>query len=160
MDVTIDAATMDDVDAVTSQWVALVEGQREYGAHLLGSENETAARSVIEQYVHADGLGVAREEGTAGSILGFVMFHVDRGMYEQDVGRGILENLYVIPGRRGEGIGSLLLDYGEAALKDEGVDVISISVMADNSTVRDWYLDRGYSPHRITLERSVDEDAT
>lgn len=159
MDVTIVGARMEDVDAITSQWVALVEGQREYGAHLLGPENERAARSVIEQYVHADGLGVAREDA-AGSVLGFVMFHVERGMYEQDVSRGIVENVYVIPERRGDGIGSQLLDYGEATLRDQGVDVISISVMAENSPVRNWYQERGYSPHRVTLERAVDEDET
>lgn len=159
MDVTIVAATMEDVDTVTSQWVALVEGQREYGAHLLGSENETAARSVIEQYVHADGLGVARGS-EAGPVLGFVMFHVERGMYEQDVTRGIIENVYVIPGGRGEGIGSQLLDYAEATLRDDGVDVLSLSVMAENSAVRSWYQERGYSPHRVTLERAADEDET
>lgn len=154
-DARIEAASMSDVDAITTHWVALVEGQREFGAHLRAAENESAARSVIEQYVHADGLGVARDDDS--TVVGFVMFHVERGMYEQDVSRGIVENVYVVPAHRGDGVGSALLDFAERRLVDEGVEVVSLSVLAGNSRARDWYEQRGYSPHRLTMERHVDD---
>ncbi|MGM0398747.1 MAG: GNAT family N-acetyltransferase [Halobacteriota archaeon] len=150
---------MDDVDTITAHWVALVEGQREYGAHLRGTENESAARSIIEQYVHAAGIGVARgHDGT--TVAGFVMFHVERGLYEQDVRRGIVENVYVDPRHRGDGFGSALLEYAEERLDDAGVDVLSLSVLVENERARDWYEDRGYSPHRVTLERPVGDADT
>lgn len=150
---------MDDVATVTAQWVALVDGQREFGAHLLGAENESTARSIIEQYVHAEGLGVTRGPDGEG-VVGFVMFHVERGLYEQDVRRGIVENVYVAPDHRGAGVGSALLEYAEERLEDDGVDVLSLSVLVENTRVRDWYESRGYSPHRATLERPVGDSDT
>lgn len=155
MDVHIEAASMDDVDVVTDQWVALVDDQRQYGSHLLGAANRSPGKSIVEQYVHADGLGVARAPD--GRVLGFVMFHVERGMFEQDVRRGIVENVYVVPSRRSEGIGTELLEYAEDALEAEGAEVVALSVMAENSAAREWYHDNGYRPHRVTVERPLDD---
>ena len=156
MTVHVESATMEDVEAVSAQWVDLVEGQRRYGTHLLAAENATTARSIIEQYVHSDGLAVARSEDRA--VFGFVMFHVEDGLYEQDVTRGIVDNVYVVPSRRGERIGSRLLEYAEGALEEREVHVVTLSVMAANEEVADWYRRRGYEAHRLTLERSVDSD--
>lgn len=156
MTVHVESATMDDVEAISAQWTDLVDGQRRYGTHLLAAENETAARSIIEQYVHGDGLVVARSD-TRG-VVGFVMFHVEDGLYEQDATRGIVDNVYVVPSRRGDRIGSRLLDYAERALEDRGVDITALSVMAANDEVADWYRRRGYEAHRLTLERPVESD--
>lgn len=155
MDVRIDAASMDDVEVVTDYWVALVEDQRAYDSHLLGAENRSAGKSIIEQYVHADGLAVAR--GTDGRVVGFVMFHVERGMFDQDVRRGIVENVFVDAPHRSEGIGTELLKYAESSLESEGADVVALSVMAGNAAAREWYRENGYRPHRITVERRLDE---
>lgn len=157
MNVTVEPATIADVGVVTDQWVDLVDGQRRHGAHLLGAENRPAATSIIEQYVHADGLALARTDDRDGEIIGFVMYHVERGMYEQDVLRGIVENVYVLPAHRNEGVGSQLLDYAESALAAEGAAVVALSVLAENEGARDLYRDRGYRPHRITMERPLDD---
>jgi ribosomal protein S18 acetylase RimI-like enzyme len=157
MNVTVEPATMADVDVLTDQWVDLVEGQRRHGAHLLGDENRPAARPIIEQYVHADGLALARTEGRDARIVGFVMYHIEQGMYEQDVRRGIVENVYVRPPHRNEEIGSQLLDYAESVLATEGAEVVGLSVLAKNEGARDLYRDRGYRPHRITMERPLDD---
>ena len=157
MTVTVEPATMADVDVIADQWVDLVEGQRRHGAHLLGAENRPAATSIIEQYVHADGLALARTDERDGGIVGFVMYHIERGMYEQDVSRGMVENVYVLPAHRNEGVGSQLLDYAESTLASEGAAVVALSVLAENEDARDLYRDRGYRPHRITMERPLDE---
>ncbi|MFW5918851.1 MAG: GNAT family N-acetyltransferase [archaeon] len=157
MDVTVESATVADVDVVVDQWVDLVEGQRRHGAHLLGAENRAAAVSIVEQYVHADGVALARTPDRDGRIVGFVMFHIERGMYEQDVRRGIIENVYVVPAYREETVGSQLLDYAESKLEDEGADVVGLSVLADNEAARDLYRSRGYRPHRLTMERTIDD---
>ncbi|ALG82500.1 GNAT family N-acetyltransferase [Halanaeroarchaeum sulfurireducens] len=154
-DVHVAAPSIEDVADITSLWVALVEDQREHGAHLLGEENRADGRAVIEQYVHADGLAIAREG--EGKLVGFVMFHVERGLYEQDVRRGIVENVFVVPDRRGEGIGSRLLDFAESELADRNAAVVALSVLADNEAALEWYRERGYHPHRLTMERSIDE---
>lgn len=157
MNVTVEPATMADVSVLTDQWVDLVDGQRRHGAHLLGGENRSAARSIIEQYVHADGLALARTDDRETEIVGFVMYHVEQGMYEQNVRRGIVENVYVLPTHRNERIGSQLLDYAESMLAEEGAEIVALSVLAKNEGARDLYRERGYRPHRITMERPLDE---
>lgn len=157
-DVRVEAATMADVNAVTDLWVDLVAGQRDHGTHLFAAENRSAVRSVIEQYVHADGVVVARSDGPEGAVVGFVMYHVQGGMYEQDVERGVVENVYVVPEARGQGVGTRLLKVAESELEGRGVDVVSLSVLADNDDARALYRDRGYRPQRISMEKSLSDE--
>jgi len=158
MAVRVEAAEMADVEAVTALWVDLVTDQQQFGTHLAGRENRASARSVIEQYVHADGVAVARRTEPEEGVVGFVMFHVEHGMYQQDTRRGIVENVYVVPTARGRGIGGRLLDYAEDALAEEGADVIGLSVLADNDRAQSIYRNRGYRRHRITMEKEVGDD--
>jgi len=156
MAVRVEAATIDDVDVITPLWVALVEGQQRYGAHLLGAENSQSASAIIKQYVLTGNVGVAVEAG--GPIVGFVMFHVETGVYEQDVTRGIVGNVFVVESARGQGIGTKLMDYAEKRLREEGVDVVGLSVLAANENARRLYAERGYRPHRIEMERDVEPE--
>ncbi|MFB6082072.1 MAG: GNAT family N-acetyltransferase [Halanaeroarchaeum sp.] len=155
MDVRVDAADLEDVDAVADRWVALVEDQREYGAHLRGESNRSRAVATLRQYVHADRLAVARADAS-GAIVGFVMFYVERGMYDQDVERGVVENVFVDPDARGSGVGNALMTYAEGELAERGVDAIGLSVMAANERAVSFYRNRGYRPHRIELERDLE----
>jgi GNAT superfamily N-acetyltransferase len=74
------------------------------------------------------------------------------------VKRGIVRDLYVVSGRRGEGIGSRLLDHAEATLRDRGVDVVAVEAVAGNDDAVRFYERRGYRPHRIEFEREVESD--
>lgn len=158
MDVHLRAAEREDIDSLTSLWVDLVAGQRSFGAHLESEANRQSASDVIAQYVHADGVRVATDRADGERLVGFVMFHVERGMYDQDVTRGIVENVYVAPSYREHGIGSRLITVAESALRDRGASVIALSVLADNERARSLYRNRGYRPHRITMERRIDEN--
>jgi ribosomal protein S18 acetylase RimI-like enzyme len=149
------SATGGDVDAVADMWVALADEQRAHGSHPLAAENRSQARDLIAQYVHADGIAVA----VRGTIpVGFVMFHAETGFYETDATRGVVDNLYVRPDQRGDGLGSALLDYAEDALRQRGVDVLAVEALAANEAARRLYESRGYEPHRVTLERSAESD--
>lgn len=158
MDVRVAPATPDDVDAVASLWVALVDDQRAYGSHLLGEVNRKRATATLEQYVHGEGLAVATDGDRPGSIVGFVMFREERGLYDQTVDRGIVDNLFVDPDHRDRGVGAALLEYAESSLAEVGVEVVALSVMADNERARAFYDRRGYRPHRIDLERRLDAE--
>lgn len=151
--VDVTAATGDDVAAVTEFWVALAREQRRHGSHLRAAENRQQARDLVAQYVHADGIGVARADGQP---VGFVMFHVETGFFETDADRGVVENVYVVPDARGEGVGSALLDYAEAALADRGADVLAVEALWGNEDARRLYERRGYEAHRVTLEKAVE----
>lgn len=157
------AATSDDVAAVTEQWVELAAEQRDHGSHLLATENREQARDLVAQYVHADNCAVAwRDDGGVDccddACVGFVMFHVETGFYETDSTRGVVDNIFVRPDARGDGVGSSLLDYAEDALRESGADVLAVEALWDNEGARRLYERRGYDPHRVTLERPVESD--
>jgi len=153
--VEITSASTDDIDAVVDMWVELARGQQEYGSHLSGAGNRPTVRETIVQRIVTDDLLIARREG---AICGFVMVTMARGRYEQTVTRGIVENLYVTPEHRREGIGTALLEAGERRLADAGATVISLEAMADNDAARQFYAAHGYAPHRIELEKPTEND--
>lgn len=165
-DVRIEQATQDDLDAVTDRWVSLVADQRSHGAHLLPEENRTEARDVISQYIHTANVAVARldtdgedDDPDLGSpVVGFVMYHLETGLYDQDVTRGIIDNVYVDPEHRDGTVGSRLLDYAESDLVEAGADVFALSAMHGNDAARRLYERRGYEPHRVMLEKPTESD--
>ncbi|MDH5019977.1 GNAT family N-acetyltransferase [Halobacterium rubrum] len=134
-------------------WVSLAAEQRAHGSHLLAAENRGQARDLVAQYVHADGVAVAVRGGLA---VGFVMFHAETGLYETDATRGVVDNVYVRPDQRGDGLGSALLDFAEDALCEDGADVLAVEALAANDAARRLYERRGYQPHRVTYERPAD----
>ena len=160
MDFEIVAAQSADLDAVLDCWVALVEGQQDFGSHIAGAPNRDAARKLLGQYIVGDMLAVARPGRTdaGGEVLGFVMFYREEGLYDQREVRGVIENVYVKPEARGHGIGSALLSRAESTLAERGATVVGISAMAENDEAIEMYRDRGYRPHRIVLEQPLETD--
>ncbi|MEF8814601.1 MAG: GNAT family N-acetyltransferase [Halovenus sp.] len=146
----------DIADDLADQWVSFAARQREYGSHILADENRTQIRESITRHIVGDRLLVAREQ----ELLGFVMFGLESGTYEQSLTRGVVENLYVVPERRSEGIGSTLLEAAEDRLRERGVDAITLEVMTANESARSFYRDHGYTPHRLECEKRVDGPAT
>ncbi|MFC6757959.1 GNAT family N-acetyltransferase [Halomicroarcula sp. GCM10025894] len=130
-------------DRLTDMWVDLARDQRSYGSHLLGPENRAVIRETVVQRIVAEDLLVARLEER---VVGFVMFTVEHGRYEQDVTPGLVENLYVAPDARREGIGSALLRAAEDRLVDDGATVVQLEAMADNDAARQFYAAHGYTP--------------
>jgi ribosomal protein S18 acetylase RimI-like enzyme len=184
--VVIEPGRTDDADAVADCWVTLADGQREFGSHLLATENRETVREAIVRRAVADELLVARNEtdegnseadelgdnadeidnddidGTNpeddGEIVGFVTFGVETGRYDLDATRGVVQNVFVVPERRDEGVGSGLLEAAERRLADAGTDVVTLEVMADNDAARRFYRRHGYSSHRVEMEKSVESD--
>lgn len=145
----------DVAEELADRWVSFANRQRQYGSHILGEENRTQIQEAIIRHIVGGRLLVARED----DIVGFVMFCVESGTYEQSVTRGVIENLYVVPGRRSEGIGSALLESAETSLRERDVDVISLEVMAANESARTFYKKNGYMPHRVECEKRVSDGA-
>lgn len=149
----VEPATTADLDAVVDAWVALADTQRAHGSHLAAASNRETIRPLLAHHVVDGSLLVAR---TDNAVVGFTNVGLEDGALDSDATRGIVHNLYVEPGARGEGVGSALLDAAEALLRDRGADVIAIEAMADNADARRLYRRRGYDPHRVQFERSVE----
>jgi ribosomal protein S18 acetylase RimI-like enzyme len=152
--VAIEAATSADIDHITDRWVELARDQRAHGSHLLAAENRSVVRDSVARHVIENDLLVARN----GGIVGFVMFELQTGIYQHSTTRGVIQNIYVEPASRNEGIGSALLDAAEEALRERGAKVLSLEVLARNESARRLYENRGYEPHRIEMEKSDESD--
>ncbi|SDJ40757.1 Acetyltransferase (GNAT) family protein [Halovenus aranensis] len=140
-------------ERLVEQWLSLAESQRRFESHLLVSENRTRIRESICNHIATGRLLVARDE----AIRGFIMFTIEVGGYEQDVTRGLIENLYVDPDYRNDGVGSRLLGNAETELQTQGADVVTLDVMAANEAGRRFYRRHGYEPHRLELEKDISE---
>lgn len=140
-------------DELADLWVKLAADQRDHGSHLRAAENRSAVREQLLRQLATGNVRVVRADG---DIVGFVSFDLESGAFEQDVTRGIVENLYVVPEHRGEGHGTALLHAAEDALAKRGVDHVTLEVLADNERARRFYRRHGYGPHRIELESGTD----
>lgn len=153
----IEPAEPDETGAVADLWVRLAVGQRAFGSHLASEANRTRIEESMAHYVAEGNLLVAREDD---SLVGFVMFSIEQRLYVADETRGLVHNVFVVPEKRGEGIGAALMERAEAALAEQGAAVIGLEVLADNENARRFYDERGYRPHRVELEKRVETDNT
>lgn len=151
----IRAATRDETETIVDLWVDLASDQRAYGSHLLAEDNRWHIHESIVQRILSESVLVATVDD---AIVGFVMFTAQKGRYKQDVVQGVIENIYVRPDHRRAGIGSTLLSAAETQLRADGVERISLEVMAANEAARQFYRAYGYHPHRVGLEKSVEND--
>jgi len=155
MTVHVEPVGIDRVGELAALWVDLADGQRAHGSHLRAAENREAVREALAHHAVTGGLLVAREDD---ETLGFATTRPETGGYDLDVDRGTVENLYVVPGRRGEGVGARLLSAAETRLREAGCEAVSLEVMADNDGARRFYRRHGYDPHRIELEKRLGTD--
>ena len=153
----IEPATAQDVEALADVWVDLADTQRRHGSHLEADANREEVQPLLAHHVVRGTALVARDD--EGAPIGFVNFGIEEGALESDATRGIVHNLYVEPGSRGEGVGSALLDAAESALVERGADVVAIEALWDNEAARRLYRRRGYEPHRVQFERTAETDA-
>ena len=150
----ISQPTLSDVESLVDCWVELAADQRQYGSRLLTEANREAVSDAIAQHIVTGGLLVAEADET----LGFVMYHVEDGRYQQDQTTGVIVNLYVRPSARDDGIGSQLLEAAEAELAEAGVDTVTLEVLAANDAARRFYSRHGYRDHRIELAKRIEND--
>jgi ribosomal protein S18 acetylase RimI-like enzyme len=173
---TIEPAAIGEASTIAELWVALASDQREHGSHLAAAANRERILGSIDHHLAEGTLLVARtsESGNGNGshdgderagrsgpgLVGFVMFSIERRLYAVSTVRGIVHNLYVIPDRRGEGIGSALLAAAEDELVERGAERISLEALSGNEEARRFYEENGYSPHRIEFEKRAETDNT
>ena len=154
-DVAVERAVSDEIDALVDLWVDLATDQQQHGSHLRADANRPPIRETMLQHVVSGTVIVARRGDEA---VGFVTFGPESGRYQQTARRGMIHNIYVRPADRGVGIGSALLERAEAMLDSMGVDLIGLESMAENDAARSFYRRHGYCPHRIELEKPINDD--
>ncbi|WP_339103880.1 GNAT family N-acetyltransferase [Haloterrigena salinisoli] len=150
---TIERATADDVEAVADLWVRLARDQRRHDSYVHADANRETMRDTLAAHQVNDGLLVARDGET---VVGFASFSLERGSLELDATRGLLSNIYVAPGSRGQGLGTALLEAAEDELEAQGAEVVVLEVMARNEAARRFYERKGYETYRVAMERDLE----
>jgi ribosomal protein S18 acetylase RimI-like enzyme len=156
----VEPARLADLDRVVELWVALAEEQREHGAHLTAGPNRAVMREALAQHIVDHTCLVVRpspgdDASSQGAITGFVSFGLEQDGLDRDVTRGVVHNLYVVPGARDSGVGGELLDAAETALAVAGAQLVTLETIAENDAARRFYERRGYAPHRVAYERPI-----
>ena len=151
----IELATVEQAERVRELWVALADEQTQYDSHVLAERNESVVADELTRHAVTDRLVVATVDG---DVVGFVMYTLDRGSYEMDVAQGVVENLYVAPEYRNEGVGGDLLETAERRLDGLGADTVVLEAMAENLAARRFYRRHGYDSHRVQLEKPLESD--
>jgi ribosomal protein S18 acetylase RimI-like enzyme len=154
---TIEPADLADLDALLELWLDLAAGQQAHGSTIDPAANEDTVRESLAQHVLTDGVLLARR---VDAVVGFVMFGPDDAGFQRERTRGVVRNVYVVPGVRGEGVGTELMDAAERRLAEEGFEEVVLEAMADNEAARRFYRERGYEPHRVTLSKPLGSDTT
>ncbi len=69
----------------------------------------------------------------------------------EDAGGGVyyLEKLSVIPAKRHNGIGKMILDYSKEYVRQHSGDKISIAIVNENVVLKRWYVDYGFAEVRL-----------
>lgn len=165
MTVEIESPTPAETGRIVELWLALAADQQRYGAHIRADANRGVVAESLGRAAAEGRLLVAREsdpgdgaESADGpTIAGFASFRLETGPYEQDATRGLVENVYVVPERRGEGIGSALLSAAERRLAEQEATVVTLEALAANDRARSFYREHGYDPHRVEFEKPLEE---
>ena len=158
--ITIEHPSVGNVNELTDMWVELAADQREYESYIQPEESREAVREMIAHRIASDCIYVAyaetdEQDQEQTQILGFVTYEIERGAYALSETRGIIQNLYVTPSKRGAGIGTQLLCAAEDKLHDQGATVITLETLAENTRAQEFYRQHGYDAHRVQFERTL-----
>ncbi len=67
-----------------------------------------------------------------------------------------INDVYVVPDYRGNGLADDLMERAERWAADRGCEYVSLSVNVDNETARRVYESRGYATRRLKMDKRID----
>lgn len=108
------------------------------------------------EWLAEDGSFVLLAEANGGQPVGYALVRIKEGPDDTWVtGARIaeLESISVLPERRGEGIGTLLLDAVDAELDALGIGDLFIGALAANTSALRLYEKRGLRPMLVYMAR-------
>lgn len=145
--------TLNDLDTVHEAVLELAASQRAFGsvvdpAASAGTLQEHLARSLADDRVF-----VAVDDG---AIVGVATVSIVDDALERTETVGLVEYLFVEPGRRNTGIGSRLLARAERALVARGATVAHLEVFAGNDDALRFYRTHGFETQQHRLSKPLD----
>ncbi|MGA2397595.1 MAG: GNAT family N-acetyltransferase [Steroidobacteraceae bacterium] len=133
----IGAASVDDVSelAILVEQYWAFEGISEFDSHRI----EGLLRAALCADGHAR-CWLAEQAGEpAGYLLAVLVFSLEHGGMMAEI-----DEFFVAPAYRGQGIGAALLRHAERVLQESGVKRLQLQLGSGNARARDFYVARGY----------------
>jgi ribosomal protein S18 acetylase RimI-like enzyme len=124
------------------------------------AESWRLRRAAYETWLAGDGFGMLARD--AGETIGYAMVNIEGPDETWDLGprTAELETLVVRPHRRGDGIGSRLVDAVDSNLSKLGIENVLVGVVAGNVDALRFYERLGWRVRYLTLHRHLTrEDA-
>ena len=146
------------VDELRSLWLALHRHERRVAPTLPLVADELSwrrRRSLYTRRLDLEQGFLALARNRAG-VVGYAFVRLEEGADDTfPLGERYAElySLSVAPGWRGQGIGTLLLDFVDAEIASRGIRDLIVSVTVGNSDAQRLYERRGLRPAEIVLYR-------
>jgi ribosomal protein S18 acetylase RimI-like enzyme len=168
-DIRIRTGTIDDLDVLGPLWVGVHHQHQasmpELAPYVTDEETWTERRKLYAEVLAKPDttLLLAYDDAAPDGpvLVGYGLAHVltTADTWIADTWRrgprtGEIESLAVAPAYRGQGIGTLLLEQLEAALRAIGVEDLILGVLAGNVAAQRLYHRHGYRPTWLYLSRS------
>jgi len=123
-----------------------------------GDEAAEPTFRLLESLISANEgeLFVAEEDGAfVGYAAGFVLRDENPAETEDSNVCGYINDVYVVPHRRGRGIASLLLRAVENFLQAKGMARLRINTLVLNESAKRAYAKNGFEPYEVMMEKRL-----
>lgn len=165
-EVTFTVRGADCLDQLEPLWLALFDHHRTVGTgdHAIIARDRSwprRRRLYEELFADPDTFVVLAEQG--GQPVGYTMNHLRHGAddsWDTSEVIGEVETLVLLPGVRGQGVGTALMDVSEDELARRGAVTMMTAVLEGNDRSREFYLRRGMAPTVTYLMRLGPRDGS
>jgi len=149
-----------DATELRGLFIELHETERALDSRMRASEeiaDEYLAKT-FERCVRWDGIVLVAESADGEGLAGYVCVwrrYVSDELDDPPGEMGYVSDLVVTESARGSGVGRALLRAAEASVRDAGVDMLRLSVLAGNLKAIALYEDEGFAAVEMDLEKRL-----
>lgn len=148
MKLTIRQGTAEDLQALLVLYRAYHKGLLDVGMNY--DLNEETLPRVMENRLRSRLILTAVAENEAGELCGFVFCSILRLAPEYlcrgESSVGWLNDLYVAPNARHQGLAQKLTAFAEQWLKEQGISTMELQVLGRNTSAREFWSKQGMEP--------------
>jgi ribosomal protein S18 acetylase RimI-like enzyme len=151
-----------ELGALRPLWLALHHHHRQLGASPpLQPDDDVSWRgreATYRRWLEA-GEAIVLVATQGDEPVGYAVVHVESGVDDDTFDFGAryaeLYTLSVLPGQRGRGVGTRLLEAMDEALRAASITTVTVAAMAGNTRALDFYRRNGFEPLEATFHRAV-----
>lgn len=145
-----------DIDILTDMFTRMYQLNSEFDPLLEVTQDSSlrVKESIKKSLIRDDVLLIVAEEG--GKVTGSArVFIIDREFYIPEK-IGVIQEIYVYPAYRRNGVGDSLLGYIEKELKEMGIETILARFPAKNVIATSFYTKKGFRELHNEYIRKID----